>query len=341
MLLWTPAYILWTKWVLNMDFKLGFGPMSYEVIDILTSYAKSNQRPLMLIASRNQVDVNSGYVTTTKGLAKSISPNVSEYLMVCRDHCGPYFLDQEKSLTLPQAIKATKLTIEADIENGFDLIHIDTSRCDQPYQVADELFNFCLRLNPKVKFEFGTEENVGVTASIKNYQNDVKFAGQFPNMEFVVAQTGSLTMEDRQVGSFDIAMVKKLVGYAERFGVKLKEHNADYLTSDQILMRKQSGVHACNIAPQLGVIQTKLLLSMCSDLGINSVDFQQKVLNSQRWKKWIVDGDDSVKVCIAGHYCFNSIEYKELIKSIGYEKFYDKLREEISHCMDLYYSNLC
>jgi hypothetical protein len=324
-----------------MNFKLGMGPMSYYINEILANYAKKNQRPLMIIASRNQVDSDSGYVMTTRELSNQITPLRSEYLMLCRDHCGPYFLDAEKSLSARQAVEATKKTIAGDIENGFDLIHIDTSRCEQPYQIADELFSFCLLLNPKIRFEFGTEENVGVAAGIKKYQEDVKFASQFPNMEFVVAQTGSLTMEDRQVGSFDVAMVRKLVGYAEAAGVKLKEHNADYLSAEQILLRKQAGVHACNIAPQLGVIQTKTVLDLADRYGVDASHFKQTILDSGKWKKWIIDGNDDVKIAVAGHYCFNSLVYSNLEEKLtNFCNVKSAVEQNIKICLDQYYTNL-
>lgn len=324
-----------------MNFKLGLGPMSHAVNDVLARYARDNKRPLMMIASRNQVDATSGYVMTTKQLAEQIDPLRSEYLMLCRDHCGPYFLDVEKDLGLRDAVEATKRTIAGDIENGFDLIHIDTSRCDDPYRIADELFNFCLKLNPNIRFEFGTEENVGVAAGIKKYQEDVKFASQFPNMDFVVAQTGSLTMEDRQVGSFDVAMVKKLVGFANNAGVKLKEHNADYLTGEQISLRKNAGVHACNIAPQLGVTQTKTVLQLAAEHDIDTSEFSYTVLESGKWNKWIIDGNDAVKVNVAGHYCFNSDSYKRLEDRLSWHCDVSKaIRSNITDCLNLYYTNL-
>lgn len=317
------------------------GPMSFHINSILAKYAKTQQRPLMIIASRNQIDADSGYVMTTSQLSEQLNSLRSNYLMLCRDHCGPYFLDVEKSLSIRQAIEATKKTIASDIENNFDLIHIDTSRCDNPYQVAEELFNFCLSLNPKIKFEFGTEENVGVAAGIKKYREDVKFASQFPNMEYVVAQTGSLTMEDRQVGVFDVDMVKELVGYASSAGIKLKEHNADYLSAEQIQLRKAAGVHACNIAPQLGVIQTKKILELANRYHVSSKEFKSIVLNSNKWSKWIIDGDDDVKIRIAGHYCFSSPVYKELENRLyQYCDLYQEIKHAVEDCLNLYYENL-
>lgn len=318
--------------------------MSLLINDTLAKYAQEKQRPLMFIASRNQVDAASGYVMTTQQLAEQLNPLRSEYLMLCRDHCGPYFLDVEKSLSQRAAVEATKKTIAGDIENGFDLIHIDTSRCEDSYHVADELFNFCLKLNPNIRFEFGTEENVGVAAGVKKYQQDVKFASQFPNMEFVVAQTGSLTMEDRQVGSFDVPMVKRLVGYANTAGVKLKEHNADYLTADQIKLRQQAGVHACNIAPQLGVIQTKTIIKLANDYNVDATAFKQAVLDSNKWHKWMVDPEeqnDELKVAVAGHYCYNSTAYTKLEDSLTRHCDVDRqVQQAITACLDLYYENL-
>ena len=324
-----------------MQFKLGFGPMSLMINEILATYAKDNNRPLMVIASRNQIDSSSGYVMTTPELSKQLNPLRSDYLMLCRDHCGPYFLDVEKSLSLRDAVEATKKTIAGDIENGFDLIHIDTSRCDDQYRIADDLFEFCFKLNPNLKFEFGTEENIGVGASVEKYKVDVRFAKQYPNMQFVVAQTGSLVMEDRQAGSFDMSLVNKLVGYANEAGVKLKEHNADYLTKDQISLRKQAGVHACNIAPQLGVIQTQCILKLADTFNIDATDFKNKVLTSGKWKKWIVDGNDDVKIAVAGHYCFNDLVYKKLEDKLSLNtNVFSEVKNDITKCLDLYYTNL-
>jgi len=315
--------------------------MSIIINDVLARYASNKQRPLMFIASRNQVDTNSGYVMNTQQLAHQLSPLRSTYMMLCRDHCGPYFLDSEKTMNIRAAIEATKKTIGGDIENGFDLIHIDTSRCQDAYQVADELFNFCMRLNPNIKFEFGTEENVGVAAGIRKYQDDVKFARQYSNMEFVVAQTGSLVMEDRQVGSFDIPMVRQLVGYANLAGIKLKEHNADYLSAEQIQLRNVAGVHACNIAPQLGVIQTKRILALATEFGVDSTAYQQAVLDSNKWKKWIIDGDDTIKIASAGHYLFSGNEYCRLEDNLrSHCNVEDLVAADLIDCLDLYCSNL-
>ena len=326
-----------------MDFRLGFGPMSKEVIDVICNYSHAKQRPLMIIASRNQVDAESGYVMTTPQLRTQLKTLPTDHIWMCRDHCGPYFLDSEKSLSLKKAVEATKKTIAYDIEQGFDLIHIDTSRVDDTYGIAEELFKFCLDLNPNIRFEFGTEENVGVAAGAIKYREDVAFAKNMPNLEFVVAQTGSLCYEDRQAGTFESATVKDLVAVANSNGVKLKEHNADYLTAEQIHQRKDTGVHAMNIAPQLGVYQTKLLKKLADHYGLISQwdNFAEKVLASGRWAKWTNSTEDDMKVNVAGHYCFSSPEYQTLVNAVGeYVVWTDEIYKEISNVLSLYTNNL-
>jgi hypothetical protein len=278
---------------------------------------------------------------TTEQLAKQASKYSKEYLWLCRDHCGPYFLDSEKRLPLKAAVEATKKTIAYDIEQGFDLIHIDTSRVEDTYGIAEELFKFATDLNPNIRFEFGTEENVGVAAGAIKYREDVAFAKNMPNLEFVVAQTGSLVMEDRQVGNFYTDIVAELAEFAHSKNIKLKEHNADYLTSEQIQLRKQVGVDACNIAPQLGVIQTKKILELANMYNVDSKKFKNLVLESGRWKKWLIDGDDTIKINSAGHYCFNSNEYRLLINEINNHcDSKEEIEKSINHCLDLYFNNI-
>jgi len=300
-----------------MNFKLGFGPMSREVITSIATYSKEKNEPLMLIASRNQVDAESGYVMTTPELRQLLSTLPTENLWICRDHCGPYFLDVEKGLPLRDAVEASKKTIAYDIEQGFDLIHIDTSRVDDTYGIAEELFDFSYKKNPNVRFEFGTEENVGVAAGIIQYKKDVAFAKNMPNIYTVVAQTGSLCHEDHQHGEFNYQAAIELVQVANENGVKLKEHNADYLTAAEVRMRKDAGVHTLNIAPQLGVAQTKLLRVLSSKHAPNEwQQFADVVLASGKWSKWTDLVDPTQKVSVAGHYCYSSPEYQTLINKL-------------------------
>ena len=49
--------------VRNNNYKnIGIGPMSSETIESVYKYSAINNKPLMLIASKNQIDHSSGYV---------------------------------------------------------------------------------------------------------------------------------------------------------------------------------------------------------------------------------------------------------------------------------------
>ena len=298
----------------------------------------------MIIASRNQVDAETGYVMTTPEIREQLKTLPTDYIWMCRDHCGPYFLDAEKNLSLRDAVEATKKTIAYDIEQGFDLIHIDTSRVDDTYGVAEELFKFCLDLNPNIQFEFGTEENVGVAAGAIKYKNDVAFAKNIPNIQFVVAQTGSLCHEDHQAGGFETNTVKELVEVANTNGVKMKEHNADYLSAEEIRLRSTVGVHALNIAPQLGVVQTKLLRRLVEvhpDAQGQWADFATEVVDSGRWSKWTERDDREHQINVAGHYCFSSSKYQALINVLNQRTDWKSaITREIEYILDLYTNNL-
>lgn len=321
-----------------MNFKLGFGPVSKELIDILHNYSIENNRFIMLIGSRNQIDFDSGYVTTTNKLIEKIKEKNKNF-WICRDHCGPYFLDNELCLSLKSAIENTKKTIATDIENNFDLIHIDSSKCkEKEYEVAEELINFSLKLNPNIKFEFGTEENIGQTIDFDKFRNDITFIKNFPNIEFIVGQTGSLVKGINQVGKFNLTNVKKLVNLCNINNLQFKEHNADYLNKDELLLRKSAGVHALNIAPQLGVVQTKTIFKLSKKYKIDTSDFKKIILDSNKWKKWIYKGSMQEKILSAGHYCYNSVEYIQLKEKLNYFIDVDQeLKKEIYKIINLYF----
>ena len=91
------------------------------------------------------------------------------------------------------------------------------------------------------------------------------------------------------------------------------------MSAEEIKLRRAAGVHAMNIAPQLGVVQTKLLKELClSRIGVYEwTAFAELVLNSGRWKKWTDSDSADQKVIVAGHYCFASAEYQAIINQLS------------------------
>src|SRR3989344_2425835 len=305
--------------------RLGVGPMSSETIEAVFRYSHFFRRQLMLIASKNQIDANGGYVNnwTTKQYASEIKVLRERYpqsdVKICRDHCGPGFNGVH-------VLDDTYRTIEDDIKNGFDLIHIDFChfRGSNGERLAEtkRAVEFCLKLKPSILLEIGTDENEGTNYTIANIgelEREIDFFRGFCKPEFYVVQTSSLIMEINQVGSFNKPFVERVSRLLDSKEVKLKEHNADYLSKDQIALR-EGLIGAFNIAPQLGVVQTSLTLAKCLAYGIAWEKFAELAYNGGRWKKWLrTNGPENKMLCvlIAGHYHFSSPIYQEILNQLG------------------------
>ena len=94
----------------------------------------------------------------------------------------------------------------------------------------------------------------GIKVAVKKFENDAAYFSQIENKMFLVGQTGSLIKEIYQVGEFENEIAKNLVKLSKKYGVYLKEHNCDYIDKDQIIeRRKQIGINAINVAPELGL----------------------------------------------------------------------------------------
>ena len=153
--------------------KLALGPMSSEVIEAAFRFSHFHRKQLMLIASKNQIDYSGGYVNnwTTKQYVNFIKEMKNKYqnsdIKICRDHCGPGFNGKHE-------LKDVYNTIKADIENNFDLIHIDfcmhKGEKEEKLNEAKKAIQYCLELNPNIGLELGTDENEGINFNISNLE---------------------------------------------------------------------------------------------------------------------------------------------------------------------------
>ena len=323
---------------------LGIGPMSSETIEAVYRYSNFHRKQIMLIASKNQIDYSGGYVNkwTTKDYSDELSKFRKKYsfsdVVSCRDHCGPGFNGNFD-------LEDTYNTIKSDIENNFDLIHIDFCHYQGTNQErlneSKKAFEMCKSLNEKLFVEIGTDENLGAQFalnSIEDIEEEIDYFLSFSKPEYFVVQTGSLVMEINQVGSFNVEFSKEISGIIQERGIKFKDHNADYLSSAEISKRKGI-VDAMNIAPQFGVLQTNIVLNKCLMYGINYDDWGNVIYEKQKWKKWLYKNtEENQFLCmnIAGHYHFASDEYKKIIDKLNKhedinETIIESLMEVIEH----------
>ena len=304
----------------------GFGPMSTEIIEAIYQYSHEHRIELMLIASKNQIDYDGGYVNNwntrlyTEYLTKLQKIYPDSKIMICRDHCGPGFKHRKNIYCGKSSKEDSKNTIREDINCGFDLIHIDLCHYTFIGNIIQEtcnLLEFAENLNPDIEFEIGTDDISEKIIDTTQWETELHEFLKFDPIYYVV-NTGSRIMENQQIGTFDKQLTQHLHHCLRDYGIGLKEHNADYLSASQIKLRHNC-VDAMNIAPQLGVVQTSTVLHEAQKYGIKVDDFINLVYNSNRWKKWDhgnLTGNPYFSTVVAGHYHYTSDEYKKLIDEL-------------------------
>lgn len=328
---------------------LGVGPMSRRCVDAAIELATDHNTLIMLIASRRQIDCEAfggGYVNrwTTRAFGHYVAEHDKRgRVLLCRDHGGPWqnTLEIEHNLGLKKAIESAKASFLADIEAGFDILHIDTSidphgsvDVDAALERLFELYEFCWsqarRLGRDIAFEIGTEEQSGSTNSQEELNYTLESVHKFcidhgiPKPLFVVVQTGTRVMEMQNVGSFDSPIrirgelpseiqVPQMIEICNRYQILMKEHNGDYLSNHALQWHPRLGIHATNVAPEFGVAETKAFVHVLRLNGLAELadQFLGKAFDSKKWVKWMLPAttaNDEVRALIAGHYVFSDPE---------------------------------
>lgn len=332
---------------------LGVGPMSVNCVDAAIELSNQFCSTLMLIASRRQIDSDEfggGYVnnwSTSQFAEYVINRDKKGKILLARDHGGPWQGESEKkqNLSLRHAMDSAKLSYKADIDAGFQILHIDPSIdihgipsrddiLDRIYELYEYCWSYAQRSGKEIIFEIGTEEQSGSTNSQEELDYTLQSINQFcdknrlPRPTFVVIQTGTRVMEMRNVGSFDTPLrvmdelpaeiqVPNMIQVCNDHGVFMKEHNADYLSDEALYWHPRLGIHAANIAPEFGVAESKELVHCLEENGLSELSdkFLSLAYSSRKWEKWMIKGSnasDRDRALIAGHYVFSTPECQEL-----------------------------
>ena len=332
---------------------LGVGPMSKNCIDAAIELANEYCTPLMLIASRRQIDseqFGGGYVenwTTEQFADYVIYKDTQKNIILARDHGGPWQNELEISnkLNLNDAMQSAKESYRADIDAGFQMLHIDPSvdihanpNIDQVLERVYELYEFCWTYSQQKKqdviFEIGTEEQNGSNNTQEELEYTLECMRKFcksnklPYPSFIVIQAGTRVMEMRNVGSFDSPIrvanelppeiqIPKMISICNHYRIFMKEHNADYLSTDSLKWQPRLGIHAANIAPEFGVAESKAFIDLMENSNQNILleEFLRISYDSKKWEKWMINAtsaSDKDRAIISGHYIFSTAECLEL-----------------------------
>ena len=317
-----------------MNPKFFLGPMSKNIVDTAIEYCNKNNTTIGLIPSRRQIDYNGGYVNgwNTKTFSEYVRNRTKNILLV-RDHCGPNQGQFEDD------------GIESFIEDCkyFDVIHVDVWKQNKEYHdgllSTIKFIKLGYSLNPDIYFEVGTEQSIREFSvnELRTYLNDLKknlSKEEFGAIKYVVIQSGTALKENKNIGLYDKEKLTQMIGLVSEFNLISKEHNGDYLESYLIEEKFNLGLNCINIAPELGQIETSVILEKISNNEELCNKFYEICFLSNKWKKWVdsdfVPQDNKLKLInIAGHYVFSDYEFIELKKKLS------NIDEQITNSLNL------
>ncbi len=290
---------------------LGVGPISEVAVRATFLACVKYDCPPIFIASRNQVDLKElghGYLmggmdqAAFGDLLRRVGKETgyAGNVYICRDHGGPWQRNAELDQKYPadRAMAIAKQSFRADIQAGFNYLHIDPTKCPFPFtqeqlvQWTVDLVAYCESVrqelgHDEVDYEVGTEDIQGGLTTADTYESFLKLLTArlteqgLPLPTCVVGQTGTLCKIDRNVGHFGAEATARLVKIAAKYGVGFKEHNGDYMSAASCRIHPQLGVTGMNVAPEFGLIETDALLSLA--------DLEEKLVH----EGWLKEGEAS------------------------------------------------
>ncbi len=312
---------------------LGVGPVSELVVRAAFEAFCAYDAPAIFIASRNQVDLEElghgylmggsdqrSFVALLRDRAKEAG--FSGPLYICRDHGGPWQRNDELDgkYRPERAMAVAEKSLQADIEAGFNYLHLDPTKCPFPHADQDivvwtvSLLRYCESLRkrkrlPPIDYEVGTEDIQGGLTSPKAFESFIRSllarleSEGLAKPTTIVGQTGTLARMDGNYGHFDSDGTRTLAAIAERYGIGLKEHNGDYLSAASCRIHPEIGVTGMNVAPEFGLVESEACLELARQewklrqegwLGAGEYSgfaelLRERTFAQAPWSKWLTE----------------------------------------------------
>ena len=350
---------------------LGIGPMSKNCVDATIELSEEHNLPLFLIASRRQIETKKlghGYCNnwSTESFSEYVhNKNKNQNVILARDHGGPWQNsdDVRNNLNLTDAMNSAKKSFEQDILSNFKFIHIDPSEyvseppsTEQILKRIFELYEFCSTFAENNNKEVNFEVSVGKDSDPEHSFDEVNYLlseitdfcskNNFKKPTFFAIRIGTEVKEDRNVGNFDSISrldstspewqkISGIIKICEKNNILMKHHNTDYLSTESLKLHPKLGIHAANVAPEFGIIESKSFVDLLKkkQLSSNAKDFLSIAYSSKKWEKWLVENStlsDYQKSIIAGHYVFSSDSFLELK---------ERVQQKLDFSLDEYLKN--
>jgi hypothetical protein len=311
--------------------------MSKNIVDSVIELCNSENLQLGFIPSRRQVEYSGGYVNRwdTKNFISYVNSR-TDNVVLQRDHGGRGQGDLKRN---------DYFSFASDAYCGFDLIHIDPWKeyldIDEVVKETAENIRLCNRINPECCYEVGTEEAIHKYSheELDYFLRELKqnLGSLWGSVVYAVIQAGTRLEGTKNIGKFDEERCKKMIEVCKKHGLLSKEHNGDYLTAEGIKKRFNIGLDGLNIAPEFGVLETKIIIdSIKKQRPELFQEYFELCYNSKRWVKWLprsflskdLNEEDKLKIIeVCGHYVFADekfIKIKNSLKDLDV-----KIKEEL------------
>ncbi|MFL2628920.1 MAG: hypothetical protein ACJ0NO_00080 [Flavobacteriaceae bacterium] len=298
-----------------MKVKFFIGPMSKNIVDSIIEFQKSTKHKLGLIPSRRQIEFNGGYCNNWTTKQFSI---YAKDVLLKRDHSGP-----GQGYTDDDGYESLKFDSQY-----MDIIHIDPWKKYPSYKNGlnwtIEMIKFCNNINPKIKFEVGTEQSIRpfdpseLDKLVKDLKQNLK-RSEFNQIKYLVIQSGTSLSSTYNTGLYDQEKLITMIKIAKKHNLISKEHNGDYISEKLIKEKMKLGLDSINIAPEFGLIETQTYLDEINNSQILN-RLWEICYESKRWEKWVNNNFNPFKdkvqlIKICGHYVLSYRQFKSEIKT--------------------------
>lgn len=299
-------------------------PNSDAVLEAAIKVAATNNMPMLLAATLNQVDRDGGYTGwTPRALVArmkelSAKHQCSSPLYPCLDHGGPWLKDAHTRdrLSFEETMAEVKASLTACLEAGYTMLHIDPtvdrtlSGVPPPIDLVVERTAELIahaeveqeRLGlPPVSYEVGTEEVHGGLVDLDSFGRflaglqdrlvDLGLAHAWPC--FIVGKVGT----DLHTTTFDPESARRLHARVVPLGSLIKGHYTDWVANPAAY--PATGMGGANVGPEFTATELQALYELCARearsvenqpspaLSGFKAALESAVVDSNRWQKWL------------------------------------------------------
>lgn len=307
-------------------FRLSVGAVSFDVMHAAFAYSAARSKPLALMASRHQVGLQHGYVTTIGDFSQHCVQLGRKFpradIQLARDHLAPSGLDDA-------AIQSLDHEVRVLLDHNVTYIHLDFGAFHEDFEIALPKLSATIeksrRLCPTVRIEASTTPDDDWHYIDTAHEHLPMVAALEP--EFVVLPTGSLVLDGQQSGEFAANRVARSALLAHSLQCGVKEHNSDFLSDGDVTLR-DGVVDAFNIAPECGIRQTLATVELCRTQGVDERTFLEEAYASGHWRKWARNAyTPRARAILAGHYVFNGTAYRGIAEALRKVVDFDQIIE--------------